>query len=194
MNENSNGFWAVVEIFGHKRFAGFVAEQVFANETFVRIDVPATKDNAAFSKLFGAKAIYGITPCEEAVARAYAEALREKPLEAWLLSSQPALPAGGDDDDHEPLDEGPGYDDEELFDDVRSDADDELDRALGLGEHAETNVDADAIVAGLDDAIGAAENTVERLRSGMTGDELALSMRDNVRRLADAERGEESVE
>lgn len=73
--------WAIVELFGHKRMAGFIGSQEVGGTTLIRIDVPATeprenepsyygrKSTAAYSKFLGGGAIYGITPCTEDVAR-----------------------------------------------------------------------------------------------------------------------------
>lgn len=75
--------WAIVEILGHKRFAGFVTEQSFGIAALIRIDVPETEQperrtwqgtmaarkTAAYSKLIGVGSIYCITPCTEDVAR-----------------------------------------------------------------------------------------------------------------------------
>ena len=54
--------WAVVEIMGHKRFAGKVTEQAMGGAGFVRIDVPEITLPSgdvlpAFTKLFGAASI-----------------------------------------------------------------------------------------------------------------------------------------
>lgn len=80
--------WAIVEVMGHKRFAGFVTEQSFGVATLIRVDVPATdqperrgylpdgrygdiapRTTAAYSKLIGVASIYMVTPCTEDVAR-----------------------------------------------------------------------------------------------------------------------------
>lgn len=87
--------WCVVEIMGHKRFAGFVSEQSLGGTSFVRVDVPevTTKDGtklAAFSKLFGAGSIYCLSPCTEETARAFAASLR---TEGFSLYEAPRLPA-----------------------------------------------------------------------------------------------------
>lgn len=73
--------WAVVEIMGHKRFAGKVTEQAVGGASFVRIDVPEmtlpTGDLLpAFTKLFGAASIYCISPCTEETARLFAASIR----------------------------------------------------------------------------------------------------------------------
>lgn len=89
--------WAIVELFGHKRLAGFVSSQVVGSGALVRIDVPATDADsrpatAEYSKFVGNAAIYGITPVTEEVAR---RAARE--IERWndpLPISLPQLAAG----------------------------------------------------------------------------------------------------
>lgn len=87
--------WAIVEIMGHKRFAGYVTEQAVGGSSFVRIDVPeitlvSEKRLPAFTKLFGAGSIYCISPCTEETARAFAAQLRS---EAFALYEAPRLPA-----------------------------------------------------------------------------------------------------
>lgn len=76
MPEQSQSFntWAIVEVMGHKKFAGFVTEQTFGAATMIRVDVPATEQpdgrtTAEYSKLIGVGSIYMLTPCTEEVAR-----------------------------------------------------------------------------------------------------------------------------
>lgn len=98
MDGDQEGFvgWAIVELFGHKRMAGHVSSQVVAGGALVRIDVPETPADgrpatAAYTKLVGIAAIYGITPVGEEVAR---RAARE--IERWndpLPVQLPQLPA-----------------------------------------------------------------------------------------------------
>jgi len=73
--------WCVVEIMGHKKFAGFVTEHALGGASFVRVDVPAVLTSkgttlAAFTKLFGASSIYCLSPCTEETARLFAAQLR----------------------------------------------------------------------------------------------------------------------
>lgn len=75
--------WCVVEIMGHKRFAGLVSEQAIGGASFVRVDVPAVTASdgtllPAFSKLFGAASIYCLSPCTEETARAFAVEMRSE--------------------------------------------------------------------------------------------------------------------
>lgn len=85
------GMWAIVELFGHQRIAGFMTEQVVAGQGFVRIDVPEVPAAhgegkvAAHSKMFGAGAIYAINPVDEAIATAAATTIRHAPVSAYGL-------------------------------------------------------------------------------------------------------------
>lgn len=90
--------YALVEVMGHKRFAGKVTEQVIAGAGFVRVDVPQVGDRIPFTKLIGTGSIYCITPVSEAVARQLAEQYHEKPVEVYSPSVQPRLGFRNDDE------------------------------------------------------------------------------------------------
>lgn len=79
------GFWAILEIMGHQKFAGYVTEETIAGGSLVRIDIPETKGQKAFTKLFGLSSVYCITPVEEAVAKAVAGNFVKQPVESWDL-------------------------------------------------------------------------------------------------------------
>ena len=100
--EPENGFWALVELFGHQRIAGFVSEYQFGGETFVRVDVPQVDSTPTFTKLYGKGAIYAISPLVEPLARRLAESLSAAPLRAYELpqiAAQPAAKCLGNDPD-----------------------------------------------------------------------------------------------
>jgi hypothetical protein len=75
-------FWAIVGLFGHQKIAGKISEQQFG-APMVRIDIPETEAAPAFTRLVNPSAVYDINPVTEEVARAYAERLNVKPIEAW---------------------------------------------------------------------------------------------------------------
>ena len=78
--------WAIVEIMGHRQFAGKVSEQLVAEQVFLRIDVWTGSGSAPeYTKLFSPQAIYSITPVDEPAARAYAEQIAAEPFELWRL-------------------------------------------------------------------------------------------------------------
>lgn len=103
--------WAIVEIFGHQKYAGFVSTQVFGTACMFRVDVPALEERErvttrpgyingrhapagskveegavqGYSKLFGVGAIYALTPCTEAAAMAAVEEIQPRPLRSVEL-------------------------------------------------------------------------------------------------------------
>lgn len=68
--------WAVLELMGHRRLAGYVQEAEIAGGAFVRIDVPEVvldaSDDTAATQFYSPGAVYCITPCTEEAARAVA--------------------------------------------------------------------------------------------------------------------------
>lgn len=86
--------WAIVEVMGHRQFAGFVSEQPIGGASFVRVDVPAVDADGeqlpAFTKLLGAGSIYAISPCTEETARAFAARSRQR---SFATYEAPRLPA-----------------------------------------------------------------------------------------------------
>jgi len=95
---NSIETWAIVEVMGHRIFAGRVSEQPIGGASMVRVDVPEVADRdglvfAPFSKLFGVPAIYAISPCTEETARAYAAQLRARSFDFYEAPRLPAIEA-----------------------------------------------------------------------------------------------------
>lgn len=96
--------WAIVELLGHRQFAGFVSEQAIGGTSFVRVDVPEVHADRqdgtraglsqevlpAFTKLLGAGSIYAISPCTEETARAFASRLQTR---SFSVYEAPRLPA-----------------------------------------------------------------------------------------------------
>ena len=106
--------WAVVELMGHRRLAGFVTEQEVFGAGLLRIDVPGEGD-AMTTQFYSPAALYCLTPVSETVARAYAAKNYMRPISAFDL----ALPAPAikraypDDDDGEFEDDSRVEDDED---------------------------------------------------------------------------------
>jgi len=111
----SNGFkqFCIVELFGHSVIAGLVSEQTIGGTSFVRVDVPETAQRKGYTKLFGAGAIYAMTPVDEATALAAAKAYSQAPIQEYQLRA--ALPSGSRGQEE--------YDDED--DDIEDDDDSE---------------------------------------------------------------------
>lgn len=85
--------WAVIDLFGHAHIAGKVSEATIGGCSFLRVDVPAVKDEhgelQAFTKFFGQGAIYSMAVVTEQVARSAVLAYRVQPVTAFEL--RPAL-------------------------------------------------------------------------------------------------------
>lgn len=116
--------WAVVEIMGHQRYAGFVTTQAFGGAVLFRVDVPALPERErlteyddyfdgkyvpkgaavkelekpAYTKLFGAASVYCITPCTEEAAMKALESMQSRALKLLALPEKPALDAPDNDD------------------------------------------------------------------------------------------------
>lgn len=84
--------WAIVEVMGHRRFAGMVSEQTIGGSSFVRVDVPEVKTEKetfpAFTKLFGSGSIYCISPVAEDIARGLASKWQERPVSVYDLPAE----------------------------------------------------------------------------------------------------------
>ena len=75
--------WAILELFGHNQIAGLMSEHSIGGCSFVRVDVPAVKDNPGYTKLFGNGAVYAITMVDEETARAAVAYHAPKPMTTW---------------------------------------------------------------------------------------------------------------
>ena len=106
--------WALVELFGHTRFAGRVIEQQIGGSSFIRLDVPevvivssnGTDTHPPFTKFFGPGAIYSITPVEESVARKLVASLRAGAIQMWSFPNLRQL-SEGEPDVEDALDDVP---------------------------------------------------------------------------------------
>jgi len=80
-------FWCIVELFGHQKIAGKCTEENIAGTNMLRVDVPATKKQPAFTKFYGSAAIYAINPVDEATATLAAESLEVAQITTWQAES-----------------------------------------------------------------------------------------------------------
>jgi hypothetical protein len=83
-NENRvPDIWGIVELFGHTKIAGRLLEVQLYGGTFLRVDVPEMDGRPGFTRLYGAGAIYSITPTTEDIATAAARAMQPKPITVY---------------------------------------------------------------------------------------------------------------
>jgi hypothetical protein len=132
MSENKQASfegWAIVEAFGHQRYAGYVSSEAFGQAVLFRVDVPplperervtkhygydddghsvppgsTVKESAVqgYTKYFGPGAIYAMTPCSQDAAEKAVESMQSRKVSIVSLAPDalvPALPAGGSDDE-----------------------------------------------------------------------------------------------
>lgn len=110
MDDTDNKFegWAILELMGHRRLAGYITTQEVAGHAFLRIDVPT---DPPATQLYSGGAVYCITPATEETARKAANLGRVAPVSRWELPPPPAArhegeygdPRTGDDELNEPL-------------------------------------------------------------------------------------------
>jgi len=87
MAQEKFDLWAIVELFGHSKIAGHITEQNIAGTNMLRVDVPETSKNIAFTRFFGSSAIYAINPVDEQTATHFAEQLQVAPIQSWDIKS-----------------------------------------------------------------------------------------------------------
>lgn len=78
--------WCIVELMGHAKIAGMCTEQNIAGTNMLRVDVPETDEQPAFTRFFGSAAIYSINPVDEQTARAMALKIEALPITSYDIS------------------------------------------------------------------------------------------------------------
>lgn len=77
--------WAILELMGHRRLAGYIAQQEIAGAAFLRIDVPAGNGQVAATQFYAPAAVYCITPTTEEMAHKIAVMHQPTPVQRWEL-------------------------------------------------------------------------------------------------------------
>jgi len=93
------GSWAIVELMGHRRLAGWVTEESRFGSPMLRIDIPGAGETRT-TQYYGNQSIYCVTPTTEEIATAIAKRCQPAPVVACELPA-PARP--WDDDDGYPF-------------------------------------------------------------------------------------------
>lgn len=91
--------WAIVELMGHRRLAGKVTEAAVFGATMLRLDIwlPGA-ERPAMTQLYGAGAVYCLTPCGEQTARKAAARLAlPAPVQRWELERADYAATDGED-------------------------------------------------------------------------------------------------
>ena len=77
--------WAIVELMGHRRLAGYASEVSQYGAAMLRLDVPGADGTIAATQFYGGTAIYCVTPTTEDIARAMAQHNQPEPVHRWEL-------------------------------------------------------------------------------------------------------------
>lgn len=93
MSEATEKFesWAIVEVMGHQRFAGFASDATLGGAGMLRIDVPEVDGRPAFTKFVAPAALFAVTPCTEATAKEAAKRFRSRPFAMFELQMMPQI-------------------------------------------------------------------------------------------------------
>lgn len=97
--------WAIVEVMGHRRLAGFVREVSIAGAGFLRVDVPSEDISAApkATQFLRPESIYALTPCTEEAARRVARSISIAPAAVWEFPDAPKIGLRSPDDEDRPF-------------------------------------------------------------------------------------------
>jgi len=98
MSETRFEGWAILELMGHRRLAGYVSECAVAGTKLLRIDVPDASGKDVLTQMYGPQAIYCLTPTTEEVVRRLAELNRPEPVHPCELPAS-QIPQRVDDSD-----------------------------------------------------------------------------------------------
>ena len=88
MEQEAKEMYALVELFGHNRVAGKVTEAEIGGGALIRVNVPAVKGREPLTKYYNVKAIYGITPVDEATALRMAESIDAAPVNSYSIERE----------------------------------------------------------------------------------------------------------
>ena len=77
-------FWAILDLFGHSKIAGFLTEDQIGGSSMIRIDVPSVDGMVGYTKWFGPGAIYSISPTDEKIVRAFIARFKPSPITVYM--------------------------------------------------------------------------------------------------------------
>jgi hypothetical protein len=103
--------FAIVELMGHVRVAGWVTEEELFGTKLGRVDIPdvtadltggARPTEVHATQYFNGSALYRLTPCDEATARSVAAQFQPRPASLQLPAASDSGDHDDDDDDYTP--------------------------------------------------------------------------------------------
>jgi flagellar biosynthesis regulator FlbT len=87
MNESSFDQWAIIEVFGHEKYAGHVSSTNVGGHAMILLEVPEVQNMKvtlpAFTKYISLSSVFSITPVGEEYAREMAAKLSKQPISGY---------------------------------------------------------------------------------------------------------------
>lgn len=116
MSEPTYQGWAILELMGHRKLAGYVSESSIGGASLIRIDVPQ-RDGTSVTQFYAPAALYALTPTTEDVIKRF-NGNAVAPVSPWEMR-QPELPAPGNATDPDAEDDGSSGTEWDPDDDMR---------------------------------------------------------------------------
>jgi hypothetical protein len=76
--------WAIVELFGHNKIAGYITTAIIGTSGMLRCDVPTTEGAPGYTRFYGPGAIYSLTLVTEEVVLLALEELRPPAVTVYI--------------------------------------------------------------------------------------------------------------
>lgn len=77
--------WAIVELMGHRRLAGYASQVEMFGAAMLRLDIPA-KEGLSATQFYSGGSIYCLTPTTEETAKAFALRNQPTPVQRWEIA------------------------------------------------------------------------------------------------------------
>ncbi|HEU4958969.1 MAG TPA: hypothetical protein VFT56_01060 [Sphingomonas sp.] len=90
--------WAILELMGHRRRAGFVEEVEIAGGKLLRVDIHGDDDQVV-TEFYGCSSIFSLRPVAEEIARDWAKGTDLRPVRPVEYRDRPQLPSPSSDSD-----------------------------------------------------------------------------------------------
>lgn len=81
--------WAIIELMGHAKCAGYVTTAIIGTSGMLRVDVPKEDGMPAYTRFYGPGAVYSLTMVTEALARAALRSIRPPAVTVYIPGQLP---------------------------------------------------------------------------------------------------------
>lgn len=87
MDQANFSHWAILEVFGHEKYAGKVSTETIGSTSMIKLEVPEIVNEKVtlpgFIKFLNHTSIFSITPVTEEYAKEMAKTLSKHPIEGY---------------------------------------------------------------------------------------------------------------